>query len=182
MGGQRNQRSSSNHSAFHENFGTSLLESLRDPAIVEALKVIMKGDADLIADLVTARLDVRFQKMEAKIIAKDRRIEEHQKSVNELSHKYDDVEQYSRRTSVRITRVPEVADEDVEQKTAEVFECLEITPTINRVHRVGAPRKPSEPPRPILCQFLQYKDKINVLKTRKELREDGRGLHQRRSH
>lgn len=46
------------HSASHnENFGASLLDSLHDPAIVEALKVIMKGDADLIADLVAARLD-----------------------------------------------------------------------------------------------------------------------------
>ena len=89
--------------------------------------------------------------------------------LEDVENKLDDTEQYSRRTSVRISGIPEEATKDVADKVTKVFEAMKVKPVINRVHRVG-PRIPqTNKPRPIICQFTTYPDKKAVMQGKKDI-------------
>ena len=96
----------------------------------------------------------------------------------------DQLEQYSRRTSVRISGVNE--SELGEDLTTVVTDMLaNINPDmprltmadLNRVHRVGQ-KKRQDPhterpqhPRHILVQFKDYNGKLNIMRSGKRIRE-----------
>lgn len=171
-------------SSSSSNFALDLISALQDPAVVDAFRKARIVDYENIADRVSAKLSDRLKKLEEECAAKDERITSLEKRIEELEGKADDQEQYSRRTSVRIYGVPETQGEDILSVTNQLFESIDVSPTINRVHRVGAPRKsssgstegdtgsaagmtrPSNSPRPILCQFVAYPDKVKVIKKR----------------
>lgn len=164
-------------------FALELIAALQDPDVADAFRKAQIVNYEDIADVVTAKLSVRLKKMQEENAAKDERIKELEEKVEELERKADDQEQYSRRTSVRIYGVPEKEGEDVLSLANELFNEMNINPTVNRIHRVGPPRNsnsnsqnssgsgvnpPTKPnsPRPILCQFVAYPDKANVIKER----------------
>lgn len=162
-------------------FVLSLIEAFRDPSVVSALKDATKADYDYLADQVAIKLEPRLSKLQRELDAKEKRIQLLESKVSELETKQDDIEQYSRRTSVRILGVSENPDEDVSSKVKDVFSTMGLHPTINRVHRVGPHRKTTKPdgttststaPRPILCQFLSYGDKAGVMKKRNILKDN----------
>lgn len=173
-------------SSSSSNFALELISALQDPAVVEAFRKARIFDYEDIADRVSAKLSVRLKKLEEECATKNEKILTLEKRIEELEGKADDQEQYSRRTSVRIYGVPENEGEDVLSVTNQLFQSMNVSPTINRVHRVGAPRKstadavrngsdnasssrPSNSPRPILCQFVAYPDKTKVLRQRRSL-------------
>ena len=79
------------------------------------------------------------------IMAKDKQILDLTKKVEVLEDKADDLEQYSRRNSLRISGIPE--REDVLQETLRVVNSTLLPPLtvdeIDRVHRVG-PKLPDK--------------------------------------
>lgn len=89
---------------------------------------------------------------------------------DELEGKADDQEQYSRRTSVRITGLPENKDENVTDLVNELFTSMDINPVINRVHRVGPKDQKTNRSRQVLCQFTTYPDKYQVMARKKAIR------------
>ena len=161
-------------------FALDLIGALQDPAVADAFRKARIVNYDDIADCVTAKLSHRLKKMEEDLAAKDEKITALEHRIEELELKADDQEQYSRRTSVRIYGVAETPGEDVLTLSKNIFKEMNLTPAINRVHRVGPPRNPpsseiSSPstpvpaPRPILCQFISYPDKASVMKKRSTL-------------
>ena len=175
-------------------FALDLIEALQDPSVVEAFRKAQIVDSDIIADRVEAKLNKRLKKMEKELAAKDEHITTLEKRIEDLEAKADDQEQYSRRTSVRIYGVPETPGEDVLSLSKDLFEKVNLSPSINRVHRVGPLRKssPANPsssnetadanpsptsPRPILCQFVSYPDKAAVMKRRKDLSDEYPDVH-----
>lgn len=172
-------------------FALDLIAALQDSAVVDAFRKARIVDYENIADCVTAKLSKRLKKMEDEIAAKDAKIESLEKRIEELETKADDQEQYSRRTSVRIYGIPETPGENLNSVASALFDEMGLMPTVNRIHRVGAPHKPvqssessdshetSEPnadstpnnpsPRPILCQFVSYPDKAQVMMNRSKL-------------
>ena len=158
-------------------FALSLIEAFKDPSVLENLKQATKPDYDAIADKVASKLGAVINKLQKAVETKDRQITELQTRVDRLEAKLDDQEQYSRRTSVRISGIPEAPQEDVNQKVSELFSAVNLSPVINRVHRVGTPVDNSSTPRAILCQFTSYPDKKTVMQKRKAILEAHSGIY-----
>ena len=172
-----NTRSNRSRSTDRESsgFALQLIEALMDPQVQQSFRSLI--DTDKIADLVSAKLEVRFKGLHDMIETQQKRIEALEQTVLELKEKQDDSEQYSRRTSIRIAGIPETEGEDVQNKVMDMLSTIEVAnPAINRVHRVGPRRALEAPPRPILCQFISYGDKAAAIRNRKHLRHRMAGV------
>ena len=97
---------------------------------------------------------------------KDAKIASLESKITDLELQVDDLEQYSRRNSLRFDGVTESDSEDVTKKVTDLInDTLKVHPPvspndIDRVHRTGR-RKP-EKPRAILVKFTKYgiRDKV----------------------
>ncbi len=92
------------------------------------------------------------------------------------------LERFSRRNNLRLVGIPEKSDEDVEKLLSDILRDKFSMPdvVIERAHRVGPPSDRSEhganrqrtdrPPRPrhIVFKVLNYKDKAQILKQKRE--------------
>ena len=96
-----------------------------------------------------------------------------------LLEQIDDLEQYTRRTNVRIFGIPEAAD-DVKENTDDLainFFASELgvqlsASDISRSHRVGK-RSPTKP-RPIIVRLVRHNTKVEILRKRRLLKENKR--------
>ena len=100
-----------------------------------------------------------------------------------MEERVDQQEQYSRRTSIRVSGIKEpvgLQGEDVSNIVETIFGKLnaDLPPLtladVNVAHRVGQRGNPNEPqtrPRPIIVQFKCYASKVSVMHSRKQLRE-----------
>ena len=121
--------------------------------------------------LINTAIKTRVTKLETLLEEKCKIIDEMGTRIQELEQSADDQEQYSRRTSIRINGIVERSGEDVTSVISNLCQSIDCTPTINRAHRVGKPRtSEASAPRPILCQFVAYYDKANVMKNRPKLK------------
>ena len=106
---------------------------------------------------------------------KDAKIASLEKRVSYLELQVDDLEQYSRRNSLRISGISESENEDVSKKVIDlVNDTLKVTPAltadqIDRVHRTG--RHSAEKTRPILVKFTNYGARNQVIRSRGKLRD-----------
>ena len=106
---------------------------------------------------------------------KDKRINDLEVKVRELEAKNDELEQYSRRNSLRISGIPEDPFEDVSEKTLELIKTdlgkKDFTiSAIDRVHRVGTKTNGAQP-RSILVKFATYRERAAVYKRRSSLKD-----------
>ena len=150
-----------------DNFVRLLLHALGNKSIASKLKEAL-GVTEQIAclqhDLGTLRTELATR--DAKIVVLEKRLDE-----SEL--KNDELEQYSRRNSLRLTGLAEKSDEDVVGGLLNTFNVvMGITPPIevaeiDRVHRVGKPD--TQRGRAILVKFATYRSKRRVLEMRRAL-------------
>lgn len=110
------------------------------------------------------------------ITKKDETIASLEKRVEALEQSQDDLEQYSRRNSVRLSGLVENKKEDTAALAIDVLnDRMKLTPplTINeldRVHRVGKPSAETEAkPRAILMKFSTYRSKQRVHSAKRHL-------------
>ena len=96
----RNQAKEVSMSPPSSKFVLSLVEAFRDPSVMVALKEATKVDFDQLADMVAAKLHIRFREMQQELDEKSERIVALERKVSELEIKQDEAEQYSRRTSI----------------------------------------------------------------------------------
>ena len=153
-----------------EKFSLLLIESLSDPSVVENLLSVTKPNQARIADLVEARMNETMKKLKDEMASKDEEIERLRKRVAELEGKSDDQEQYSRRTSIRISGIPEKKDENILSVVNNLFEEMDVHPIINRVHRVGTRSDDATKHRQVICQFITHPDKVLVMKNKKKIK------------
>ena len=105
---------------------------------------------------------------------KDAKINELESKVSQLELQVDDLEQYSRRNSLRFNGIAESETEDVTSKVIDVINnTLEVEPPvtpsdIDRLHRSGK-RLPGKP-RAILVKFTSYRTRDKVIRNRGKLR------------
>ena len=105
---------------------------------------------------------------------KENRIEKLEQSVDVLTYKLDDYEQYSRINTLRISGIPDEEEEDVMDKMMYLINTrLELSPPItpeqiDRTHRVG--KFNAEKVRPILVKFATYRIRDQVFRNRKKLK------------
>ena len=164
-------------------FALCLMEALQSPDVVSSFSLALKPTLDAIVDRIDAKMNARLKELQEELKEKDDTILKLSERVEELEGRIDDQEQYSRRTSVRLSGIPEDEKEDVQHKVMSIFlsstsetefdsesqSVSEFVPQINRVHRVGP--KNEQGPRPIICQFLTYSDKRKCMSSKKALRK-----------
>lgn len=91
-----------------------------------------------------------------------------------LTYKNDSLEQYTRRENIRIHGLTESGDKEANLEER-VLRLLQTTGTklsssdIAACHRTGRPRNGS---RPVIVRFVSRKSKINIMKSKKKLREN----------
>ena len=163
------------------------IDIMNDPAVISKLKTAL-SNTDEMADRVAARLDVRFKSLQADLKRKDDEIQQLREEIESLKNKADDNEQYSRRTTVRITGIPEAPGESAEFPEREVQKMITAVggnAVIQRCHRVGPKNKgstasasassaanaPAATPRAVICQFTGQRDKRHVMDLKKSIHE-----------
>ena len=139
--------------------------------------------ADKVANVISEKFEKRFKEYERNLGEKDRRIGELEASVSRMEERVDQQEQYSRRTSIRVSGIKEpvgIQGEDVSRIVETILgklnaDLLPLTlADVNVAHRVGQRGSANEPltrPRPIIVQFKCYASKVSVMRSRKQLRE-----------
>lgn len=143
-----------------------------------ALKAALK-DPEIQADLgsivgVQVREELILLRSELK--AKDETISQMNKKVSSLEAQVEALEQYSRRNCLRLAGAPETENEDVVERTLQVFnDKMELDPPItmdeiDRIHRIG--KKEDEKTRGILVKFATYRSRKRVMDSRKKLKSD----------
>ena len=177
-----------------EDFKTNLVAAYQDPAVEESLlRIFMKATRktdDAIAEmqrtLVTLHKDLK---------ARDEKIAHLTEENKVLKEQIDDLEQYSRKPSIRVYGVSEQTAGSTDQKLLELFNnVLKITPPIQPdeievSHRIGKQQAPAAegsgdngsneittdtapipPSRTIIARFTSRKVKTRVMEAKKELR------------
>ena len=143
--------------------------------------------AEKVANLVMKKLDpriknmvVKIEKLEKLVMDKNETIKGLEDRLCQLEEQIDAQEQYSRRTSIRISGVTETAKENVEDEVMKILTPLKIAvnkTSINRAHRVGLKsgqgRPTDDKPRQIIVQFKDYPSKTLVMRNKRHIdRED----------
>ena len=90
-----------------------------------------------------------------------------------------DLEQYSRRNCLNFAGIPENEDENTVQLALDLGKMANVKlerSDIDRAHRIGAPRRPTQDqprptPRPLVVKFVSYQKREAVWFGRRELRK-----------
>ena len=109
---------------------------------------------------------------------KDDKIKNLEVEIAALKHDQDWLEQYTRRTSLRISGLPEGNNEDVCAKVLDLCnKKLRIPVEPNEIERVNWLGRPGGSPRQILVKFATYGTRASVFKAKAVLRPGGRHPH-----
>ena len=134
-------------------------------------------------DTLLKSIDVLKQRIEEKNLkieeqkAENKKLSDQIESVNlDMSSKLNDMEQYSRKTNIRINGIPETGYETAEDTTLKVIDTLNKTlkdinvqnEHINIAHRLG--KKKTTVPRQIIVKFHSRMKRDELLKKRRELK------------
>lgn len=99
-----------------------------------------------------------------------------------MEWKNDDLEQYTRRQSIRIAGIPEFffesTDDEVLKFSNDVLNSQLEPGEIDRSHRVGPPRSndSNQKPREIIVRFVSYKSRQKLLKCKKTMHEFNKSI------
>lgn len=109
--------------------------------------------------------------MKEKISVLEEKVSTLESRLTRVTNMANENEQYSRRHNVRISGFEEEKDEDCVKKIVkfvnEKLNVAIIEEHIDRAHRVG--KSSEDKPRAIIVRFKAHKDKIAILKKRKDL-------------
>lgn len=120
-----------------------------------------------------AKLDEELTKIKNNLALKDKAIAGLEEDNYRLSQEVDDLEQYTRRTNVRIFGVAEQPEENTDNLAIDFFKSelnVDVASNdISRSHRVG--KKSGAKPRPIIVRFTKHNTKAAVMSRRRVLKE-----------
>lgn len=130
-------------------------EVFDDPAMIAKI-------ASAVATQVSGQLREEMADLKRELVKKDNQI-------MHLQDRVDELEQYSRRNSVRISGIPEEEHENTDEIVQKVAESLGVEMSleaIDRSHRAG---RKGDYVRPILCKFVSYRAKRALMTVKKQL-------------
>lgn len=178
-----NQNEKRNASPMEDVCKKSKLEVMIDASLVNELynklserfavlfeEMSHKISADLRREIQT----LKGQNLALKNIVQSREneIKRNEEEIVSLKEKVDHLEQYSRRSSIRINGIPEQEGENTEDivyKLGEAIGADIFSESIDRSHRVG--KKDDRYTRPIIVKFTSYKHKASMMRAKKKLRD-----------
>ena len=175
----------------HDDFVKALKLALSDDSIIEKLTDVvtnkLKFELDSVIDINNqlkrelsrfTELNTSLQKevsdLREVIKKKNEEISSLNNSVSVLQLTTDELEQYSRRNTLRVSGVLESENEDIVDNMLHLFnDKLELDPpltheNIDRIHRVGKPN--ASHPWQILVKFSTYNARQSVYSEKKNLR------------
>ena len=122
-------------------------------------------------------LQAEIRTLKDKVAERDATIEELQGEVRQLRLQTDALEQYGRRSSLRITGISEDQEDTTKAVVDLANEVLELDPPLQEQdidvsHRLNKPRNaPEGEPRPIIVRFMTRTDRYRVISERKTLKK-----------
>lgn len=159
----------------------SLKASLSEKdAKIKALEVTietLKGKAEPLEERIVA-----LEETEERVAALEERVLMLETLAQTQEDKQDDLEQYTRRNSLRISGISETPSEDIYTITMETLNTsLALNPPleishIDRLHRVGRP-KTNGTPRQVLVKFTSYQHRQKVMTKRSALKTTSSPLY-----
>ena len=128
----------------------SILTQLLDAQSRHLLGEFNKKFGELNDKIEAQKEKITTQAMEITVLKKEKQA---------VTDECDELQQYSRRNSIRISGIPENSDEDIERDIKDLFESvLKVNVAkgdLCRIHRTGKPRQ-DEIPRQVLIKFTNY--------------------------
>ena len=136
----------------------------------ESLKTEISNLKDTIRDK-----DTKITNLETVVTEKEERIKSLEKKHSQYENDIDSVEQYTRRNSIRVAGLPEVAHEDPENVVFTLFndtmgmaiDGAVLPEDLDRVHRVGKPEAGKD--RQMLVKFATYRARRRVFSAKRRL-------------
>lgn len=159
-----------------DDFQKSLTESIHFDA--SQLNDRVEGTEKKINDLVNAN-DSTISQLKQKLTDIDKKIVEFEEKNSHQLEEMDNLEQYTRRTNIRIYGISEDTDESTDEIAIKFFKDeLGVAVTqndISRSHRVGKKYLAADKkPRPIIVRFVKHNTKVAVLICRRVLKDNKR--------
>jgi hypothetical protein len=161
---------------------------LPSSSLADALKKAL-SDSDvlqMIAKAVAGELKKENDELKKEVSRLSKEVDEKSKQIDLLQDRMDDLEQYSRRSCLRISNLPEKADENTDELVLAVAEVAGVTlppEAVERSHRIGpapsfadvasgAAKGGTRPtgPRQIIVKLTSYKHREQIMRARKNLR------------
>ena len=168
------------HPQFPVQQGTCMtdLDVLR---VATQLKTLLK---DVIDELVEQRVKIEVDPLKKELAFVKSSLAALQNEVKEVSLQNDELEQYSRRSCLRVSGIAETENENVKEVVLDMasrFGVGIIPQDIDRAHRIGKPRPPVQGSngsvhkkqnnsREIIIKFTNSAARLNMLKSRATLR------------
>ncbi|KAL8612381.1 hypothetical protein ACOMHN_020136 [Nucella lapillus] len=158
---------------------SSAMDSSPIKTFTEAAKTVKDEIRAALVDPEVIKLFTKSIAVEVKstlvreISALKERLGERDKEILYLKEKVDELEQYSRRNSIRVSGVPECEGENTDEITKKIASEIGVvvdSSMIDRSHRVGKKPSGSEPGnRAIVVKFTSYRHKQQLLVAKKKL-------------
>ena len=182
-----NLRSGTEYTFNMANFRQEFLDTLQDPEVAAKLRFIFKGCTDDVEKVIKTTTDkirqeltatrLTVDEMKKKLDGKNEEIKALKEHNIKLESRVEDLEQYSRRGSMRVFGLSEATSGSTDQKILDLCNnYLSLDPPIEPheievSHRVGKPADEASPPRPraVLVKFVSRRTKTRVMAVKKQL-------------
>ena len=157
-------------------FKLAFVEALGDDQVVAKLTTIMRAANKDLTDQVSA-LREEVRSLKTALADRDDTIAQLQGEVRGLRLQNDALEQYGRRSSLRITGISETCEDTTAAVVALANDVLQLDPKLEEKdidisHRLPKPRSAKEEePRPVIVRFMTRKDRRRVITERSKLKK-----------
>ena len=162
-------------------FAVYLLEALKDPQVQSALNKSI--DHSKINDNVSIEVGKHIKILQEKIKKQDQEISDLKEKNLDLENRLTDLEQYSRKNTLKIEGIEETNDENTFDTVLDVCKKLNVDPPIelkdiDNCHRVGRSSTNGRP-RAIIVKFSSYRARKRVYESRLMLADHNKRLRER---
>lgn len=133
--------------------------------------------ATKLSNMVMVKIGDKLQQLMDKCEALEKSNTRLKEENEELATSLDELQQYTRRNSLRIFGLKEEKNENVDQAVVNILNdklgvAISID-NIDRCHRLGAFRPGSQKPRAIIIKFTSYRYRAKVFHEKKKLKGSG---------
>lgn len=154
-----------------ESFSKALYNALQEERIRKSLSDMLLPD--LTKEIQALRGEIRDR--EERICCLQEKVAALEARTQSLEDKFDRLEQYTRRNTVRISGIPEEPTENALAKSLDALnDIFKVTPPvdcseIDRLHRVGPPRTDGTP-RNMIIKLVSYQTKRRIMDAKKNMK------------
>lgn len=138
----------------------------------DVLSQIRNDLRSIVKDAVNEAIDQKLSDLKSETLELRQENEQLKQRVTQLENLADDAEQYSRRNCLRITQIPENADEVTDEIVLKIADTIDVklSPSeIDRSHRVGKPGVKRR--RDIIVKLSTYRARERLYKNRSKLKD-----------